>query len=146
MKKRTIKNILLFFAVFVVLASTTGYFLWNKPHKNILATEAIETNAIILYNTFVTDSIKAKKTYVNKVLSITGIVKSVSVNQQHQQIILLKTSEPDASVNCTMETNAIGIKIGGEVLIKGLCIGYINGETDIGLPGDVFLVRCYYSI
>ncbi len=86
---------------------------------------------------------EAKTTYVNKVLNVFGIVKSVSVNQEHQQIILLKTSEPDASVNCTMEGNAVGIRVGDQVLLKGLCVGYSGGEADMGLPGDVFLVRCY---
>lgn len=142
MKKASIKNIIFVFATLVVIALPAIYF-WNKPHTNILETKAIETNAINLYKIFIADSGVAKRTYVNKVLNVSGIVKSVSVNQQHQQIILLKTSEPDASVNCTMENKVMGIKVGDQVLLKGLCVGYISGETDMGLPGDVFMVRCY---
>ncbi len=51
---------------------------------------------------------------------------------------------PDASVNCTMEENVNNIKAGDTILIKGICSGYINGDIDMGLPGDVFLIRCYY--
>ena len=143
MKRRSVKNILFVFVAIVVFALAAVYLLWNKPHTDILETEAIETNAINLYKIFITDSTGAKATYVNKVLNVSGIVKKVSVNQEHQQIILLKTSEPDASVNCTMEGSAQGIKAGDKILIKGLCVGYISGEADMGLPGDVFLVRCY---
>jgi tRNA_anti-like len=143
MKIRSIKNIIIVFVAIVVIALIAGYLLWNKPHTDILETEAIETNAINLYKIFITDSTEAKTTYVNKVLIVSGIVKKVSVNQVHQQIILLKTSEPDASVNCTLEGSGLGIKVGDLVLLKGLCVGYIKGEAEIGLPGDVFLVRCY---
>ena len=143
MKARLTKNIILIFVALVVIALIAGYTLWNKPHMDILKTEAIETNAVNLYKIFITDSTEAKTTYVNKVLNVSGTVKTVSVNQEHQQIILLKTSEPDASVNCTMEGSAIGIKVGDQILLKGLCVGYIGGEADMGLPGDVFLVRCY---
>lgn len=143
METRPIKNTILIFVALVVIALIAGYTLWNKPHMDIRETEAIETNAVNLYKIFITDSTEAKTTYVNKVLNVFGIVKSVSVNQEHQQIILLKTSEPDASVNCTMEGNAVGIRVDDQVLLKGLCVGYIGGEADMGLPGDVFLVRCY---
>ncbi len=143
METRPIRNTILIFVALVVIALIAGYTLWNKPHMDIRETQAIETNAVNLYKIFITDSTEAKTTYVNKVLNVFGIVKSVSVNQEYQQIILLKTSEPDASVNCTMEGNAVGIRVGDQVLLKGLCVGYSGGEADMGLPGDVFLVRCY---
>jgi tRNA_anti-like len=146
MKRRLIKNTIFIFVALVVIASIAGYLLWNKPHTNILESETIETSSIDLYKIFITDSTEAKTTYVNKVLNVSGIVKSVSANQEHQQIILLKTSESDASVNCTMEGSGMGIKAGDQILLKGPCVGYIRGETDMGLPGDVFLVRCYRFI
>lgn len=145
MKKKTIKTILFALVILIVIAAIEGYHLWNRPHINVAKADAIKTDAIILYKSFISDSIKAKATYVNKVLNVSGVVKSVSVNQQHQQVILLKTSEPDGSVNCTMEGSKIKIEPGAKVFIKGICIGYIGGEKDMGLPGDVFLVRCNHS-
>ncbi len=35
-----------------------------------------------------------KSKYLNKVVAVSGEVKQVSLNQQHQQIILLKTNDP----------------------------------------------------
>ncbi|MEP6583966.1 MAG: hypothetical protein ABJA90_06855 [Ginsengibacter sp.] len=146
MKRKSIKTIFFLFITLTVVAAIAGYLLWNKPHTDVRETKGIETNAIALYKSFVTDSVTAKTTFVNKVLKITGIIKSVSENQQHQQVILLKTSEPEASVNCTMESKAIAVSVGDKVSLKGICIGYIGGAADMGLPGDVFLVRCYPSI
>lgn len=139
------KNILFFFIVSVSVALIAGYTLWNKPHLNVKDAHAIETNAIDLYNIFMSDSSKANITYLNKVIKVSGTIWDISVNQKHQQIILLKTSVTGASVNCTMEENIHNYKAGDHVILKGICAGYIAGEPEMGLPGDVFLIRCYHS-
>lgn len=146
MSGRFKKNIILIFILIALTVAVAAYLLWNKPHPNIKDANGIETNAIALYNIFITDSAKAKSTYLNKIVVVSGIVKEVSVNQQQQQIILLKTSVSDASVNCTMEENINNCKAGDAICLKGICVGYTSGETDMGLPGDVFLIRCYQSI
>lgn len=143
MKRITVKNILIILIIFVVIASTCGYLLWNKPHANIRDTKGIETNAINLYTKFISDSAMANAAYANTILNVSGIIKNVSFNQQHQQVILLKTMEAAASVNCTMEAIAKGVKPADAVSLKGLCIGYVAGEAEMGIPGDVFMVRCY---
>ena len=88
-------------------------------------------------------SSQANITYLNKVIKVSGTIWDISVNQKHQQIILLKTSVTGASVNCTMEENINNYKAGDKIMLKGICSGYIPGDTDMGLPGDVFLIRCY---
>ena len=145
MKGKLKKNILIFFIAIVLIAVVTGYLMWNKPHQNVKDADAIKITAIDLYKIFTMDSARAKSKYLNVVVAVSGEVKQVSLNQQNQQIILLKTNTPDASVNCTMEENANNIKAGDTIVVKGICSGYINGDIDMGLPGDVFLVRCYSS-
>jgi hypothetical protein len=87
-----------------------------------------------------------KSKFINKVVEVTGEVKQISTNQNGAQIILLKTNIPDGSVNCTMEEKINKVKQGDTISIKGICSGYIGGDPDIDLPGDVFLIRCYPSI
>ena len=140
------RNILIFLIGIVLIVAITGYMMWNKPHVDVKDANAVKITAIDLYKIFTTDSANAKIKYLNKIVAVSGEVKQVSLNQQHQQIILLKTHEPDASVNCTMEENVNTIKAGDTILLKGICSGYINGDIDMGLPGDVFLIRCYKSI
>lgn len=137
------RNILIFFIAIAVIAGVTGYMIWNKPHLNVKDATAIKITAVDLYKIFTTDSANANSKYVNTVVVVSGEVKQISLNQQNQQIILLKTQAPDASVNCTMEGNTNNIKAGDTISVKGICSGYING--DMGLAGDVFLIRCYIS-
>jgi hypothetical protein len=146
MKGKLKRNILIFLIAIVVIAVVTGYMMWNKPHQNVKDANAIKITAIDLYKTFTTDSVKAKSTYLNVVVAVSGEVKQVSRNQQNQQVILLKTQTADASVNCTMEENINNVKAGDTIVLKGICSGYISGDIDMGLPGDVFLIRCYISI
>jgi hypothetical protein len=145
MKGKLKKNILIFFIVIVLIAVVTGYMIWNKPHQNVKDANAVKITAIELYNGLANDSTRAKSIYVNKVVAVSGEVKEVTKNQQNQQIILLKTNIPGGYVNCTMEENANNIKPGDTILLKGICSGYIGGDKDMDLPGDVFLIRCYYS-
>jgi hypothetical protein len=125
-----------------VIGSTTAWFMWNKPHRNVKDAEAIQTTSIDLYNSFLKDSATAKTTYTNKVVEISGEVTQVNHNQQNQSVILLKTNTPAAAINCTMEDTA-DIKAGETIHIKGICNGYNSGDADMGIPGDVLLVRCY---
>ena len=145
MNKKTKKIILITIVAIVVISAITGYMMWNKPHKDVKDADAVKITAVDLYNIFITDSSKAKSSYTDKTVLVSGEVNKVSSNQQSQQIVLIKTSVTGAFINCTMEGKAEGIKIGDNIIIKGICSGYIAGDTDMGLPGDVFLVRGYLS-
>jgi len=131
-------------AIVVVLAAALmGYMLWNKPHKEVKDASGVKITASELYNSFITDSAKARTLYTDKVVQVTGEVARLALNQQDQQIILIKTPVSGAYINCTMEEKAEVLKEGDPVTIKGICSGYISGDADMGLPGDVFVVRGY---
>ena len=106
----------------------------------------IETTAIKLYSDLTKDSANMKAKLISKIVIVSGEIKQVLKNQKKQQIILLKTNTSGGSVNCTMEENIKNIKMGDKIIIKGICSGYIGGDLDMDLPGDVFLTRCYRSI
>ncbi len=138
------KKVLLFIiSAIIVIIAITGYMMWNKPHKDIKDADALKITAVDLYNIFITDSSKAKSSFTDKVVLVTGVVSQVSLNQQDQQIILIKTAVAGAYINCTMEGKTADLKTGDPVLVKGICSGYISGDVDMGLPGDVFLIRGY---
>jgi len=129
----------------LLAAALTGYVLWNKPHKDVKDASAVKITATELYNNFITDSARARTRYTDKVVQLTGEVARLALNQQDQQIILIKTPVPGGYINCTMEEKADLLKEGSPVTIKGICSGYISGDADMGLPGDVFVVRGYLS-
>ncbi|MBL0183785.1 MAG: hypothetical protein IPP96_16455 [Chitinophagaceae bacterium] len=138
------KRIILIAAICIVLAAAiTGYMLWNKPHKEVKDASGVKITATELYNNFITDSAKARTLYTDKVVQVTGEVARLALNQQDQQIILIKTPVSGAYINCTMEEKTNAVKEGASVTVKGICSGYISGDAEMGLPGDVFLVRGY---
>ena len=145
MHKNTKKILFVTAAAIIVVTAVTGYFMWNKPHKDVKAADSVKITAVDLYNIFITDSLKAKSSYTDKVVEVSGRIAQVSVNQQQQQVILIKTAVDGAYINCTMEEKAVGLKAGDDITIKGICSGYISADADMGLPGDVFLIRGYLS-
>lgn len=146
MKQKTKRTIFLIFLTIIVIAAIVGYSIWNEPHRDIKNATAIKTTAVQLYSNLTKDSADMKSIFVNKVVVVTGEIKQVSQNQKGGQIILLKTDVPGGSVNCTMEEKINDVKAGSTISIKGICSGYIGGDLDMDLPGDVFLIRCYHSI
>lgn len=143
MTKKAKRNIFLIVIAIVIAIIIVGYNIWNKPHLNVKDANAIKTTAIALYSNLSKNDSIAKSNYVNKVVEVTGEITRVFFNQKHEQIILLKTNVSGGSVNCTMEGKANNIKAGDSIVLKGICSGYIGGDMDMGLPGDVFLTRCY---
>ena len=127
----------------IALGIAVVFGIWNKPHQNVEDAKAIAVTAEELYRSFVKDSVKAGQLYSNKVLQVSGEVSRVSENQQAQQVVFLRTGVPEAFINCTVEGKKINAKPGEQIRIKGICSGYIAGDADMGLPGDVFLVRSY---
>ena len=145
MTKETKRNIFLILIAIVITIAIIGYRTWNRPHLNVENATAIKTTAIRLYSGLSKNDTISKSIYLNKVVEVSGVITQVSLNQQNQQIILLKTNVSDGSVNCTMEQKLNNIKTGDSTVLKGICSGYIGGDMDMGLPGDVFLTRCYPS-
>lgn len=140
-----VKKVGLIILLLVLTAVTVGYFVWNKPHRDVSTAAGIETNAVDLYQAFITDSSAANAKYIDKIAEVTGTVKAISANQQQQQVLALQTKAGDASVNCTMEQNDATIKDGMTVTVKGICTGIGEGDAELGIMGDVYLIRCYIA-
>jgi hypothetical protein len=145
MERKTKRNIFSIFIAIIVIAAVIGFMMWNEPHRDIKDATAVKTTAILLYTNLTKDSARMKSKLVNQVVEVSGEVKNVLKNQKGDQIILLKTNTSGGSVNCTMEEKISNVKPGDTISIKGICSGYIGGDPDIDLPGDVFLIRCYPS-
>lgn len=145
MTPRSKKIFLITLLVIIITTTGTVYFLWNKPHKNVKDADAENINAKELYDHFIADSAGANALYSGKIVKVTGVISQASVNHQSQQVILLKTTVEGGSVNCTLEEKIPVANPGDTITIKGICSGYISGDPEMGLPGDVFIIRGYQS-
>ena len=140
------KTILKFFLVVAVVFATIILIVsivWNEPHENVMRTEAVKVKADELYQCLSASNDSLKRKYINHVIAVSGKVKNVLVNNEGKKIILLETPADGAYINCTTEEKTIEISPGRVAEIKGICLGYMNGDVEMGLPGDVFLTRCY---
>ncbi len=137
------KKIITAILVLALAGAAACYYIWNKPHQDVESAAAVKTTATELYKSFTTDSVTAKKNYDQQVLEVSGMVSAVSKNQQNQTVLLIKTDTDGASVNCTMEGEPAAFSVGSTVTIKGICDGLGQGDADLGIMGDVYLVRCY---
>jgi hypothetical protein len=136
------RNIIIFFLV-VIIGGAVGFYFYNKGPVNVKNTAAVKTEATALYQFFLKDSAAAKKTYLDNVLEVSGLVMKVSKNQENQVIVMLQTNEAGAYVNCTMEEEMAGLVENKQATLKGICTGMGMGDADLGIVGDVYLVRCY---
>lgn len=144
MKRKLRKYAVLIFAAIIAVAVIIVYRIWNKPHIDVRDADAVKTTSVKLYD-ILSKNRNGSATYLNKVVEVSGVIAGVSKNEQNQQIILLKTNVSGGSVNCTMDEEIKSINPGDTIVLKGICSGYISSDMDMGLPGDVFITRCYRS-
>jgi tRNA_anti-like len=138
------KKIGLIVLILALAVAAAGYLLWNKPHTNVESSEGISITAGELYKSFTADTAVAGKKFIDKVVEVSGTVQSTSVNQQQQKIVVLKTDSGGA-INCTMEQKDAAIKEGTVIKLKGVCTGIGEGDAEMGILGDVYLIRCYIA-
>lgn len=119
-----------------------GYYLYSKGPKNVRDSKALPVTATELYKAFSEDPPLAQIKFSGKVLLVSGTVVKIDSNQQNESIVFLRTTEPGASINCSMEQSNPGLQLHETATIKGLCSGMGQGDADLGLKADVYLTRC----
>jgi hypothetical protein len=150
MSAKTKKIIFLSIVIIAVTAAIIGYAMYNKKHFSVKnATPVATVAAVLLHQTFNADSVLAKTNFMGdetnkKVIKVTGEIAAIKEDQQGNTIILLKTNTDGAFINCTMEEKAENINTGINIVLKGICTGY-NFDAEMGIPGDVILVRCFLT-
>jgi tRNA_anti-like len=143
MTKKTKKTILVGILIAALGGAAFGYYMWNKPHRSVQNAGGVKVTAADLLSQYIQDSAAANKKYTEKVVEVSGDVVEATPNQQNQPVIKLKTTQDGAFINCTFEEKTVTANPGAKITVKGICSGYSGGDAEMGLPGDVVLVRCY---
>ncbi|MGZ3910960.1 MAG: OB-fold protein [Flavisolibacter sp.] len=131
----------------VLLAIGAGvYYAYREYHRvnrDLKGSRAdFTTDALSLIDHFAKDSSGAGKKYTDKLVSVSGTVKSIDTNGNPVVIALGQTGQM-SSVQCSMDSVYASeyskIKEGDLLTIKGMCTG---GRTEDLFGTDVILNRC----
>jgi hypothetical protein len=130
--------ILLVFVLFVVAAGIYGYFLFNKPHRDILKAKVDYTiTSSELLSEFEANSTIATQKYDGKILLVSGKIESINSSDSIASL-QLSGNGSFLGVNCSFNSEGARslkeIKLGDEIQVKGECKGYIE---------DVILNNCF---
>lgn len=130
------KYILIALAVCAVAGAAVGYYMWNKPHKDMTKAEADFTlDADALFSEFEADEDAANTKYLGKVIEVSGTVAQVLPSEK--TTVVLETENGIFGVRCELDTfsnvDFPEYQPGDVVSLKGNCTGFL---------GDVVLVRC----
>src|SRR6478672_389065 len=138
MKGRNTRRILLLAASVFVVAASLGYYFFNKGPVNVKNASGKKVEATELYQAFVSNSIAAQQNFNGKVLEVKGSVEAVTTNQENEKLVLLKTNESGAYINCTVEEKELTHLVKGDVVsVKGICKGIGEAEPDLGIKADL---------
>ena len=136
---------ILLLIVLIIIAFLAWYSFkeYNRTNKDLKAQTAdVTINAPDLISAFEKDSSKANKTYIDKIVAVTGNVKKIDADG-NPVIIFLSNENQMSSVKCSMDSTHASdykaIKPGTTITIKGKCTG---GQTDDLFGTDVTLNFC----
>ena len=120
-----------------VIGGFIGYKMWNKPHREVVNTEAdVMLEATALYTQFTTDEATANGQYLDKIVQVCGTVAQLS-NENNVVSIQLDAGDPMGGVLCELDPmgqhKRTDFQPGERVCFKGICTGYLS---------DVVLNRC----
>jgi len=131
MRRKLLRNILL---LTVVVIATAVYFIYNKPHRDILDEEpAFSLSLAEMNEEFIIDEDAAYKKYFNQVVEISGTAVSINEKANDRYDVVLKSEAIIANGELISTDIQLANLVEQEVLLKGLFIGYDNLLEEIKL-------------
>jgi hypothetical protein len=135
------KKWLILLIMAVLLAGAAGFYMYNKPHRDIAAESAdFVIDASALLKEFETDENAANQKYLDKIIAVKGKVSAIETTSEGMVNIALETGNEMAAVSCSMlpseNKKAAEIKAGDNITVKGLCTGILM---------DVVLTKCTFQ-
>jgi len=129
--------------IVILMAAAYGWYQYNRTVQGLTDVRAdFSVNATALINEFVSNEDVANKKYLNKILSVKGMIKNV---EPAQATIVLGDTADMSSVRCVLDSSTTtmtgSLQRGAVITIKGAITGFNKDETGL-LGSDVQLNRC----
>jgi len=146
------KWIIVTLIVIVLGGVGTALYMFFMPHRDVQKVEAFaEISAADFVHEYLADPASANDKYLDeegesKVIIVTGLISSISKDQNNQFVIVLKDPNEKLGVSCTFmaSTNnqAASLKVGNPVKIKGVIRSGAEHDPDLDLDTDAILEKC----
>lgn len=132
--------------VVIMIAAVYAWYQYNRTVQGLSDVRAdYSVNATALINEFVSNEDSANKKYLNKILSVKGMIKHV---ESREGTIVLGDTADMSGVRCVLDSsvhsNANSLQRGAIITVKGAITGFNKDETGL-LGSDVQLNRCIIS-
>ena len=131
------KITVLILLLIILVGGTIAYRMFTKPNRDVATEKGIVIPAAQLVTEFQENESAANVKYLNKPIEVSGTVSNVAQNQEGITTVLLSSNDAMTGVFCTLKENNPNIKIGTQVVIKGICNGMLS---DVRL-GEAILVK-----
>jgi hypothetical protein len=125
------KKIILSILVLALVGAAGTYyyaFVYSKNRKfDMVNAEAMTIEANALVKAFQENEAEANKTYLDKVLLISGSVSATDQTQTGDRTLTLSSDDPFAGVMVTLDSiEAAAINMNDKVTVKGFCKGFLS--------------------
>jgi hypothetical protein len=143
------KKIIIILVVLAIVGGVIGYYMYNKPHAEVAtATPVADKSADEWAELFNADAEGTLAQYVDKIISVNGVVEQISLQADQATVLLELSAYPGSNIKCGMDpafsSSWEGIESGSGVVIKGFLVGYDQIEglgTDIELSRAVLIIQ-----
>lgn len=130
----------------LLIAAAAALYIWkeyNRKHKDTAKRKPhFSVQAQALVQEFESGETEANKKYLDKVIRVEGLVKTVEQDEKGFYSVILGDTAAMSSVRCSIDSlhsrEAAGLIRGSRVVVKGVCTGFNADEL---LGSDVILVR-----
>ena len=144
MKRKTVKIILGIILGAITGAGIYAYTEFNRKVKDLSKVKAgVYLDAGELVRAFENDEAAGNNKYLDKIIAVKGMVKTVEKNDKGYYTVILGDDQAMSSVRCSMDSvhqhEVAAITAGSNITMKGACTGFNRDEL---LGSDVILNRC----
>lgn len=141
---KTLKWLILIVLIIGAGAAYYAYTEYNRSHKDLNEKKPdFSMNALEFIEAFESNEEQASAKYSDKIIEISGKIEEVEEDDEYDTVYM-GNPETLSMIICEMENSVrlaeLGLKVGDEVLIRGVCAGYQS--DDLGIGSFILLQRC----
>ncbi len=139
-KRKAVRYGLLAILILGAGAAYYGYKEFNRKAKDIATLKPDYTiQAAALVDEFSKNDSLSTKKYLDKVVAITGNLKSLDKDDKGFFTVVLGDNNSNSSIRCSMDSahnaEAATLSSGTTIQVKAICTGY--NADDLGLGADI---------